>query len=266
MYKIIMGEMIMKRNNIINRLFILFSALIFTFVFSISRIPNASAYGWGISKNNQHKVPDVGFYKNEIEGTDSYYVGSEEKKIYLTFDAGYDNGNIEKIVKILKEYEVPATFFSTGDFLERNPDLVKLIDENGLIIGNHMYSHKDITKISDEVLKEEITKVEEIFKSITGKEMIKLFRPPKGEFTKEALLKVKNLGYKTFFWSIAYLDWNTKDQKGEDYTYNSVINNLHDGAIILMHSVSDDNVKCLPKIIEKARTLGYTFDSLENIH
>lgn len=225
---------------------------------------NLNAYGWGYKKNKEHAIVDVGIYDREIAGTDSYYIGSE-KKIYLTFDAGYDNGNIEKIVNILVKNDVPATVFCTGDFIKRAKDIIKKLDENNITVGNHTYSHKNITKIDDELLEYEIKHTEEVYKEITGKEMAKQFRPPEGQFDKTSLNKVKKLGYKTFFWSIAYLDWDINNQKGFAYTYNSVIDNLHDGAIILMHTVSDDNVLALEKIIQTIKNEGYEFDSLENI-
>lgn len=229
-------------------------------------IPTTNAFGWGFRKNDQHLVPDVGFYQSEIHGTNSYYVGNKQKTVYLTFDCGYDNGNIEKIIKILNDNNVQSTFFCTGDFLERNEHIVNMIVDNGHYIGNHTYSHKEINCIDRSTLIDEITKVEAIYKDITGNEMIKLFRPPKGSFDKKSLDYVKELGYNTFFWSIAYCDWDVNNQKGYDYTFNSVIDNLHDGAIILMHSVSDDNVKALPDIISKTKSLGYSFDSLTNIN
>lgn len=244
--------------------------LIFIYCIMILLLANlnticVNAYGWGYNKNKEHAIVDVGIYEREIAGTDSYYVGSKGK-IYLTFDAGYDNGNIEKIINILVENDVPSTVFCTGDFIEREKDIIKKLDENNIAVGNHTYSHKNITKISDEILEYEIKHTEELYKEITGKEMVKQFRPPEGQFDKVSLSKVKNLGYRTFFWSIAYLDWDVNNQKGFTYTYNSVIDNLHDGAIILMHTVSDDNVSSLTKIIKTIKNKGYEFDSLENIN
>lgn len=234
-------------------------------ILSLFSITEVNAYGWGLKKNDNHSIPDVGFYDSEIEGTNSFYVGPDEQKIFLTFDTGYDTGNIEKILKILDEENVPATFFCTGDFIEREPEKIRLIDAYKQTVGNHTYSHKNITKISDEMLNLEISKVEELFTKITNKQLPHYFRPPSGEFDKTSLNKIKEKGYYTFFWSIAYYDWDTKNQKGVDYTVNSVINNLHNGAIILMHTVSDDNVKSLKTIISKARELGYEFSDLEYI-
>ncbi len=225
---------------------------------------SVNAYGFGFKKNNNHQRPDVGIYASELAGTDSYYVGSDEKVIYLTFDAGYDNGNLIKILDILDRKNVLSTFFVTGDFLERNSDLAKEIDTRGHIVGNHTYHHKNITKISEDSLRNEVKLLEDKYRSLTNKEMVKVFRPPEGQFNKASLTVLKDMGYKTFFWSIAYDDWNTKSQKGGDYGYKKVMDNLHNGAIILMHTVSSDNVECLERVIDDARSQGYEFRNLNN--
>lgn len=237
---------------------------VFIFMFLIS--PKTFAYGWGFSKNSQHISPEIGFYKEEIKDTDSYYLGNpNEKEIYLTFDAGYDNGVLSGILDILKEKNVKSTFFVTGDFLIREKELVKRIVNEGHIIGNHTWNHKNITKISENELKEELEKVENEYYNITGQEMIKFFRPPEGEFDKESLMNVKELGYKTFFWSIAYKDWDTKNQKGGEYGYNMIMDNIHNGAVILLHTVSKDNLECLPKVIDKLKNDGFLIKNLNEM-
>lgn len=224
---------------------------------------DVSAYGFGFKKNYEHRQPEIGRYNEEIAGTNSYYVGEKNlKNIYLTFDVGYDNGTLSKILDVLKEKEVKATFFVTGDFLEREEELVLRIVNEGHIVGNHTYDHKNITKLSQEALETQIKKIESKYKDITGKEMEHYFRPPEGEFNKESLMKVSELGYKTFFWSIAYVDWNVNNQKGENYCYENIMNHLHNGAIILMHTVSSDNASALSRIIDDSRSKGYTFKNL----
>lgn len=224
---------------------------------------SVNAYGFGYKKNNTHSTPDIGFYKDELTGTNSYYVGKDEKVLYLTFDAGYDNGNLIKILDCLDEKNVKSTFFVTGDFLNRNEELLKEIVYRGHIVGNHTYNHKNITKLSETELTNEVKLLEDKYKSITGKEMVKVFRPPEGQFNKTSLLTLKALGYKTFFWSIAYDDWNTNNQKGTEYGYKKVMDNLHNGAIILLHTVSCDNASILPRIIDDALNQGYTFKNLD---
>lgn len=239
-----------------------FIVLVLT-VISFFSVINTKAYGFGFRKNNTNDQPDIGKYLDEIAGTDSYYVGDKnEKKVYFTFDAGYDNGVLSKILDVLKEKDVKATIFVTGDFLEREQDLVLRIVEEGHIIGNHTYNHKNITKINDSELVKEISSLENKYKEITGKEMIKFFRPPAGEFNKASLNKVKELGYKTFFWSIAYKDWEVNNQHGGNYGFEAITKNLHNGAIILMHTVSTDNLECLPKVIDYIRDNGYEISEL----
>lgn len=226
----------------------------------------ANAYGFGFKKNNNHVKPDIGKYQEILDNTDSYYVGSDEKIIYLTFDAGYDNGVLSSILKTLSDKNIKATFFVTGDFLNREQDLVFEILNNNHLIGNHTYGHKNITKLSNDNIINEIKKLEDKYKEITGKEMPKLFRPPEGEFDKRSLEVVKSMGYKTFFWSVAYDDWNTNNQKGASYGYNKVMSNIHNGAIILLHTVSKDNAEALPKIIDDLKYQGYVFKGLDEFY
>ena len=224
---------------------------------------NVNAYGFGFKKNDKHIKPEIGMYESILNKTNSYYVGSDEKVIYLTFDAGYDNGTLPKILDTLNEKSVKATFFVTGDFLCRETELVKRISSEGHLIGNHTYGHKNITKLNNEEITSEVQKLELKYKEITGEDMPKLFRPPEGEFDERSLTVINNLGYRTFFWSIAYDDWNTKIQKGAEYGYNKVMSNIHNGAIILLHTVSIDNALALPRIIDDLRNQGYELKNLD---
>ncbi|MBQ8292291.1 MAG: polysaccharide deacetylase family protein [Bacilli bacterium] len=234
--------------------------LFITFLFIISFNITVGASGWGFKKNPNHTPPEIGSYQKEIEGTNSFYVGSpDENKVYLTFDAGYDNGNLSGILDTLKDKKVKATFFVTGDFVNRFSDLTKRMVEEGHIVANHSYSHKTINSQSKPDLENDLKKLEDSFQNLTGTEMVKVFRPPKGEFDRNSLLTLKELGYKTVFWSIAFQDWSDEHQRGKEYSYNSVINNLHPGAIILMHTVSKSNREALPDIIDEITNQGYEF-------
>lgn len=237
-----------------------------TFLFIVSFNISVGAAGWGFKKNPNHTPPEIGSYAKMLEGTNSFYVGSsDEKKIYLTFDAGYDNGNLESILDTLKDKKVKATFFVTGDFVNRFSDLTKRMVEEGHIVANHSYSHKTINSESKEELENDLKKLEDSFQKVTGTEMVKVFRPPKGEFDRNSLLTLKELGYKTVFWSIAFEDWSEKHQRGKEYSYNSVINNLHNGAIILMHTVSKSNREALPEIIDEIISQGYEFSTVTEL-
>ncbi|HBQ43973.1 MAG TPA: hypothetical protein DD724_06910, partial [Lactobacillus acetotolerans] len=184
------------------------------------------------------------------------------KVIYLTFDAGYDNGNLGPILDALKAKNVKSTFFLTGDFLEREQELLKRIKEEGHLVGNHTWGHKDITKISHEQLKDQLKKFDDKYYEIFNEYPKKLFRPPAGQFNHEALIRVKDLGYNTIFWSVAFKDW-LDDKRGPEYAYDNVINNLHNGAIVLLHTVSSDNAAAISMIIDKIVEEGYEIKNLD---
>lgn len=242
--------------------------LIIVSLFIFVSIPSLSAksYGWGYKKNNQHIQPEIGVYEDIIADTNTYYVGdANEKAVYLTFDAGYDNGNLIKILNILDEKKVNATFFITGDFVSRFSELTIELALRNQNVGNHTWSHKNITTLSKNEIKQELEKVENKYYSLTGKEIDHFFRPPAGCFNNESLNTIKELGYSTILWSVAYVDWKTDAQNGVENSINSVLNNLHNGAIILLHTVSSDNVNALPIIIDKIREEGYAIKPIQNI-
>ncbi|MBE6131062.1 MAG: hypothetical protein E7183_05010 [Erysipelotrichaceae bacterium] len=239
--------------------------IMFIMFFTTSYV-SLDAYGFGFTRNDDHKTPEIGKYKAIIDGTDSYYVGdTNEKVIYLTFDAGYDNGELPKILDILSEKNILASFFLTGDFVKRFPELTIRMAHEGHTICNHTYNHTNITKLSIDELKVELTKLEEAYFNLTGMNMVKYFRPPEGEFDRTSLLNVKSLGYKTVFWSSAYCDWNVNGQKSVEYTKEMYLNNLHNGAILLMHSVSSSNREALSCIIDEVIELGYTFKTVTSL-
>ena len=164
-----------------------------------------SCNNWGLSFQEEGKAPIIDVDKEELQKLNGYYLGSEEeKKIYLTFDAGYENGNTEKILDSLKENNVKAAFFLVGNYLETCPDIVKRMVEEGHIVGNHTYHHKDMeTLITKDVFEKELYDLEVLYKEITGKDMPKFYRPPQGKYSSEQLLWAKENGYKTCFWSLA---------------------------------------------------------------
>ena len=212
-------------------------------------------------RRDLHQIPEIGRYQAIIEGTSSYYVGDTTKKeVYLTFDAGYDNGEMPKILDTLNTKKVRATFFITGDFVNRFPELCLR-----LAFGNHSYGHRLIPGISAGDLHNEIDKLADKYYRLTGRAMSPYFRPPAGEFDRASLLKVQAMGLKTVFWSIAFRDWLTNEQKGSQHSYDSVIDNLHNGAIILLHTVSQSNSDALGKIIDEIRNQGYVFKTVEEL-
>jgi len=236
---------------------IVFVMLISFFVFNYRKV---EAYGFGFKRNNEHQIPDIGFYKKILDNNNGYYVG-DPQNVYLTFDVGYDNGYLEQYLDILKEENVKATFFVTGDFVKRFSSLLVRIYEDGHLICNHSYSHRPINKLSASELEADLLKLENAYFDVIGSKMTKIFRPPEGQFDEKSLNTLSKLGYKTVFWSIAHVDW----KNSKDNSYKNVVDNLHDGAIILLHTVNQDNYQNLSNIIKVIRENGYELSTVDKI-
>jgi peptidoglycan-N-acetylmuramic acid deacetylase len=177
-------------------------------LFAFSLVKDGNAYGFGVKKNDKNIQPDIGFYKSILEENNAIYVGNKNsKKIYLTFDCGYENGFTERILDVLENQNVPAVFFVTGHYITSAPNLVLRMKEDGHAIGNHSNKHKDITKISEEEIKKEVVELESMYTKLTGSNIDPFYRPPEGSFDGKSLATIKKLGYTTLFWSLAYKDW-----------------------------------------------------------
>ncbi len=240
------------------KIIVLVFVMMFTFLALSYKTINA--YGYGFKRNKEHKEPDVGFYKEIIVDNNGFYVGNPNS-VYLTFDVGYDNGYLEKYLDILKAENVRATFFVTGDFVKRFSSLLVRIYEDGHLICNHSYSHKTINKVSESELKTDLERLESAYFEQIGVKMAKIFRPPEGQFDEKSMKILNKLGYKTIFWSIAHVDWKTS----KDNCLQNVIDNLHDGAIILLHTVNEENYQNLPQIIDFIRKNGYKLSTVDEI-
>ena len=187
----------------------------------------------------------------------------DEKVIYLTFDCGYENGNTEPILDALKKHNVRATFFVVGHFLESAPDIVKRMVEDGHTVGNHTYHHPDMSKISDTAsFQKEMNDVATLFKETTGTDMAMYYRPPQGKYNTANLQMAKDMGYSTFFWSLAYVDWNQDDQPSHEEAMEKLTKRVHPGAIVLLHSTSKTNGEIMDEILTKWEEMGYTFRTL----
>ncbi|QVK19506.1 delta-lactam-biosynthetic de-N-acetylase [Mycoplasmatota bacterium] len=222
---------------------------------------NTTTYGWGMKPGRNGEKPDVGqLYESIISRHNAFYIDkTTSKRIYLTFDAGYENGYTSQILDVLKKQKVSATFFLVGDYLNKEEELVKRMVKEGHYIGNHTWSHPDLTKLSKEQYAEQLKKFEDRYTEITNKKLMKIMRPPSGTFSEKSLKIADELGYCNIFWSLAYRDWEIDRQHGWKYAYNQVMNRIHPGAIILMHPVSKDNAEALEKIIIDLRKQGYDF-------
>lgn len=222
---------------------------------------------WGFKKGRNGRQADAGrMLEVIIEEQGAVYKGDKNKKdIYLTFDNGYENGYTEKILDVLKKEKVPAAFFVTGHYLESAPELVERMAFEGHIVGNHSWHHPDMTQISDEKIRKELDMVRAETENITGKKGMSYLRPPRGIFSQRTMAVAKDAGYTHVFWSLAFVDWNTDQQKGWQYSYDKIMSQIHPGAILLLHTVSKDNADALEKVIQDLKKQGYTFKSLDDL-
>lgn len=228
---------------------------------------STKVYHWSYKPaSNQKPVTTEPHFQQLLDQYGGFFIGDTTKKeLYLTFDNGYENGFTEKVLDVLKEKKVPATFFVTGHYLKTEPELVKRMVKEGHIVGNHSWNHPSLAQISDERLKEELAKVKQEFTNITGIKEMNYLRPPRGTFSERSLALSEKEGYVNVFWSLAYKDWEIDKQKGADYAYNQIMKRIHPGAIMLLHSVSRDNAEALGRVIDDCRKQGYTFKSLDDL-
>ncbi len=233
--------------------------------FSISVSSNIS--NWGLSFKENGICPVGNATKEYLKKYNAYYVGnSNEKIIYLTFDAGYENGFTENILDTLKKHDVKAAFFLVGNYMEKEPSLVKRMIAEGHIVANHTYNHPDMSKINDlEHFKKELNSLEALYKEITGQEMKKYYRPPQGKFNEDNLKMANSLGYKTIFWSLAYADWYKDKQPSKEQAFEKLIPRIHPGAIVLLHLTSKTNSDILDELLIKWKEMGYTFKSIDEL-
>lgn len=231
-----------------------------------SQVASASE-NWGLSFQEDGQPPTANATAEDLAKYDTYYAEeTDEKVLYLTFDCGYENGNTEAILDALKKHKAPATFFVVGNFLTTSPDIVKRMQEEGHIVGNHTYHHPDMSQISTkEAFNKELEDVENLYKEITGEEMTKYYRPPQGKYSPENLQMAKDLGYHTFFWSLAYVDWYQDDQPSKEEAFDKLLGRIHPGAIVLLHSTSSTNAEILDELLGKWEEMGYTFKSLDQL-
>lgn len=227
----------------------------------------SASENWGLGGYGDETQPTGIATSSELQQYDAYYVGdSSEKVIYLTFDAGFENGNTAPILDALKKHNAPATFFIVGHYLESAPDLVKRMVEEGHCVGNHTYNHLDMSKISDKAtFQKEMDDVATLFKEITGEELTMYYRPPQGKYSTANLQMAKELGYKTFFWSLAYVDWYQDKQPTKEEAFEKLTGRIHPGAIVLLHSTSQTNGEIMDELLTKWEEMGYSFRPLSDL-
>ena len=225
---------------------------------------------WYCVRQKAHRqaiaAPELRF----VEDYGGYYIDhvhderNTEKVVYLTFDAGYENGNVEKILDILKSEEVPGAFFVLKHFVQANPSLARRMNAEGHLVCNHTATHSDLSRADKKQIETELLELERMCKE-NGIVTSPYFRPPEGSFSKETLEHVQALGYKTVFWSFAYADWDNEKQPSEETALRTVFDNLHNGAVILLHPTSQTNARILPRVIATLKAQGYRFGTLDEL-
>ncbi len=229
--------------------------------------PAAAVSDWGLSFQANGQPPAGNVSADELRQWDAYYLGDTgEKTIYLTFDAGYENGCTPAILDALKKHNAPACFFVVGNYIDTASTLVQRMVDEGHIVGNHTLHHPDMSAIaSQEAFAAELDGLAEKFTALTGQPMQKFYRPPQGKFSEENLKQAQALGYKTIFWSLAYVDWYTDNQPTEEQAFSKLVPRIHNGAIVLLHSTSETNARILDELLTRWEEQGYTFGRLDEL-
>lgn len=222
---------------------------------------------WGLSFSQPGESPRGSATVQELAAYDGVYLGDpSEKVIYLTFDAGYENGATAKILDTLKAHKAPAAFFLVGNYIRRNGDLVRRMVAEGHTVGNHTMHHYDMRKLSrEEDFARELTELEDAFREVTGGELARYYRPPQGVYSEENLKMAKKMGYRTVFWSLAYVDWNNDAQPTREQAFAKLLPRIHNGAVVLLHSTSTTNGEILDELLTKWEEMGYRFGTLEEL-
>ncbi len=250
-------------------LMILFAALAVAVALAVSLFSHNTLEtgSWGLSFRQEGAAPIGNAGVEQLKRYGAAYIGDTTQKVlYLTFDAGYENGCTEKILDILKKHQVPAAFFLVGNYIEKNADLVRRMTEEGHIVANHTMHHPDMSKLSDKAaFAKELQDLEALYKETTGLEMPKYYRPPQGIYSEENLQMAQELGYRTVFWSLAYVDWNNDAQPTREQAFQKLLPRTHSGAVVLLHSTSQTNAEILDELLTRWKEEGYRFGTVEEL-
>lgn len=227
---------------------------------------NESINFW-FGKNESNAIPGSPISDKLTEKYNCHYVGNIDNVMYLTFDEGVDVTHANQNLDTLKEHNIKATFFLTGDFIKDHPDIVNRISNEGHVCANHTFTHLDMASLAQnnpESFLKEVVETEKAFYEVTNKEMDKFIRLPEGTYSEKVLDYLNQMGYTTVFWSFAIKDWseewNTKDE---------VLQNMkkyyHQGGIYLLHGLNKANAEALGDFIKYMGSIGYRFDVVSNI-
>ena len=253
-----------KRDLLILLIAVVIALAVSVSVFASSALSTGS---WGLSFRQEGAPPIGNAGKDQLRQYQAAYIGNVgEKVLYLTFDAGYENGCTAKILDTLKEKQVPAAFFLVGNYIRQSPDLVRRMVAEGHTVGNHTMHHYDMSRLSDKAaFSKELTDLEALYKETVDQELPKFYRPPQGIYSEENLKMAQELGYKTLFWSLAYVDWNNDAQPTKEAAFAKLLPRTHNGAVVLLHSTSKTNAEILGELIDKWKAMGYRFGTLDEL-
>ena len=236
---------------------------------AVSQNTSHGAMGWYFKKNDDHTLPPLDENLSYITQYGGYYADTEarddDRVIYLTFDAGYENGNVEKILNVLKKHDAQGAFFVLSHLIEAEPDLVRRMVSEGHLVCNHSANHRDMTTLSEGAFCEELSSLAALFKETTGRDMAMYYRPPEGKFSETSLSYAQNAGYKTIFWSLAYPDWDNDRQPDPEKAKETLLSHTHNGMVLLMHPTSATNAAILDDLLTSWETDGYRFGSLDEL-
>ncbi len=264
----------MTKKNINSKIKVFVCFLCALCIFALSCLTvfaEAGVFNWYVMRNKEHKQPVAEKNLSFISEYGGYYIdtkhgdSTEEKVVYLTFDAGYENGNVEKILDVLKNQNVKGAFFVLGNLIERDTGLVCRMFDEGHLVCNHTYSHKSMVGKSREEVQSELRRLEQTCKDLTGRELSKYYRPPEGKFDAKSLEYVNDMGYKTVFWSFAYEDWDNNRQMSPEKAKAKILDNIHNGEVLLLHPTSATNAAVLEDVIIELKDQGYRFGTLDEL-
>lgn len=227
-----------------------------------SPVPGKPLFWW-FTRNQQHQYPAINQEISALLAANNafYLLPNNSKRIYLTFDCGYELGYTPKILDVLNRKQVKAAFFITGQFIQTQPELVKRMQASGHLVCNHTLNHPDLTTLPQEKFNQEIKSLEQKYSDLTGGQMARYLRPPMGNYSPITLKWTNELGYATVFWSMAFQDWDPNKQPGAAFSHKHVLDNIHPGAVILLHAVSQSNTEALEQIITDLQAQGYVFST-----
>ena len=249
-----------------------FCVIFILIIILLTQSVGAEVTGWYCRRNREHKQPIAASDISYVEDYGGYYIDHrygdtcEERVVYLTFDAGYENGNVARILDTLKSEDVKGAFFILGNLVTKNTDLVRRMADEGHTVCNHTAKHKDMTSFASiEEFKAELETLETLYREHTGREMPKYYRPPEGKFDRRTMEYAHTLGYKTIFWSFAYADWDNNAQMSAEAAKQKIMDNIHNGAVILLHPTSATNAEILGDVIRELKGQGYRFGTLDEL-